>query len=73
MPCFFQIVKKLLSRRIRPSYCGGARGGSSPPRMGSNALNALHGKAFSERSEDFSPLRGGKVTAFLQGGCPAFS
>ena len=22
--------------------------------MGSNALNALHGKAFSERSEDFS-------------------
>ena len=54
MPCFFQIVKKPLSRRIRPSYWGGARGGSSPPRMGSNALNALHGKAFSERSEDFS-------------------
>ena len=36
---------------------GGARGGGSPPRVGSNALNALHGKAFSERSEDFSAAR----------------
>ena len=34
-----------------------ARGGGSPPRVGSNALNALHGKAFSERSEDFSAAR----------------
>ncbi|WP_204248339.1 hypothetical protein, partial [Pseudoflavonifractor sp. An184] len=25
-----------------------------PPRVGSNALNALYDKAFSERSEDFS-------------------
>ena len=33
---------------------GGARGGGSPPRVGSNALNALHSKVFSERSEDFS-------------------
>ena len=31
----------------------GARGGDSPPRVGSNALNALHSKAFRERSENF--------------------
>ena len=43
-----------LLRRICPSFGGGARGGGSPPRVGSNALNALHCKAFSERSEDFS-------------------
>ena len=48
------LTEKLLLRGIRPSYGGGARGGGSPPRVGSNALNALHGKAFSERSEDFS-------------------
>ena len=39
---------------MRLSFGGGARGGGSPPRVGSNALNALHGKAFSEHSEDFS-------------------
>ncbi len=50
----FQLVEKPLFRRIRPSVGGGARGGGSPPRVGSNALNALRGKAFSERSEDFS-------------------
>ncbi|WP_204248344.1 hypothetical protein, partial [Pseudoflavonifractor sp. An184] len=50
----FQFVEKPLFRRIRPSVGGGARGGGSPPRVESNALNALHGKAFSERSEDFS-------------------
>ena len=49
-----QLVEKPLLRGIRPSYGGGARGGGSPPRVGSNALNALLGKAFSERSEDFS-------------------
>ena len=51
-PC--QFVEKPLFRRIRPSIDGGARGGGSPPRVGSNALNALLGKAFSERSENFS-------------------
>jgi len=51
---FPQLVEKPLFRRIRPSIGGGARGGGSPPRVGSNALNALLGKAFSERSEDFS-------------------
>ena len=50
----FQLVEKPLFRRIRPSVGGGARGGGSPPRVGSNALNALLGKAFSERREDFS-------------------
>ena len=29
-------------------------GGGSPPRVGSNAPNALYGKAFGECSEDFS-------------------
>ena len=53
-PCPFELVEKPLFRRIRPSVGGGARGGGSPPRVGSNALNALRGKAFSERSEDFS-------------------
>ena len=51
-----QLVEKTLFRRIRPSIGGGARGGGSPPRVGSNALNALLGKAFSERSEDFSAV-----------------
>ncbi len=37
-----------------PQVSPPARGGGSPPRVGSNALNALQGKAFSERSEDFS-------------------
>ena len=40
----------------------GARGGDSPPRVGSNALNALHGKAFSERSEKFLAAHpGGRI------------
>ena len=73
MPCFFQIVKKLLSRRIRPSYCGGARGGGSPPRMRSNALNALHGKAFSERSEDFSAAQRRESNGIFAGRPPCFS
>ena len=51
-----QLVEKPLFRRIRPSIGEGARGGGSPPRVGSNALNALLGKAFSERSEDFSAV-----------------
>ena len=51
-----QLVEEPLFRRIRPSIGGGARGGGSPPRVGSNALNALLGKAFSERSEDFSAV-----------------
>ena len=49
-----QLVKKPLLSRTRLSFGGGARGGGSPPRVGSNAMKALHGKAFSERSEDFS-------------------
>ena len=42
------------SARVLAGELEGARGGGSPPRVGSNALNALQGKAFSERSEDFS-------------------
>ena len=49
----FQFAEKPLLRGIRPSYGGGARGGGSPPRVGSNAPNALHGKVFGEHSEDF--------------------
>ena len=48
----FQFVEKPVQNKIRLSQGGGARGGGSPPRVGSNALNALLGKAFSERSED---------------------
>ena len=48
-----QLVKKPLLSRTRLSFGGGARGGGSPPRVGLNALNALHSKAFSEGSEDF--------------------
>ena len=51
-----QLIEKPLFRRIRPSIGGGARGGGSPPRVGSNALKALLGKAFSKRSEDFSAV-----------------
>ena len=49
-----QFVKNPVQNQIRLRQGGGARGGGSPPRVGSNALNALLGKAFSERSEDFS-------------------
>ena len=49
-----QFVKKPVQNQIHLSQGGGARGGGSPPRVGLNALNALLGKAFSERSEDFS-------------------
>ena len=49
-----QFVKKPVQNQIHLSQGGGARGGGSPPRVGSNALNALPSKAFSERSEDFS-------------------
>ena len=45
-----------VQNKMRPRSGGGARGGDSPPRVGSNALNALLGKAFSERSEDFSAV-----------------
>ena len=47
-----QFVKNL--RRIKSARDrAGELEGGSPPRVGSNALNALLGKAFSERSEDF--------------------
>ena len=49
-----QFVKKPVQNQIHLSQGGGARGDGSPPRVGFNALNTLHGKAFSERSEDFS-------------------
>ena len=51
-----QFVKKPVQNQIHLSQGGGARGDSSPPRVGFNALNALQGKVFSERSEDFSAV-----------------
>ena len=69
----FSACQKPLSRRIRPSYCWGARGGGSPPRMGSNALNALHGKAFSEHSEDFSAAVRRESNGIFAGRPPCFS
>ena len=62
-----QLVEKPLFRRIRPSIGRGARGGGSPPRVGSNALNALLGKAFSERSEDFSAVERRKSNGIFSG------
>ena len=64
-----QLVEKPLFRRIRPRVGGGARGGGSPPRMGSNAPEALlcscAGIPASE-ARTFPPRSGAKVTAFLQ-------
>ena len=59
-------VEKPLLRQISPSVSGGARGGGSPPRVGSNTLNALYDKAFSERSEDFSAAARQESNGILQ-------
>ncbi len=61
-----QFVIKPVQKQIRPRQVWGARGGSGPPRVGSNALNALHGKAFSERSEDFSAAQRWKSIGIFQ-------
>ena len=62
-----QLVKKPLLSRTRLSFGGGARGGGSPPRVGSNAPNALHGKAFGERSENFSAAARRKSNGIFAG------
>ena len=49
-----QFVKNPVQNQIHLRQGGGARGDSRPPRVESNAMNALLGKAFSERCEDFS-------------------
>ncbi len=49
----FSLSKNLCSDESA-RVLAGERGGGSPPRVRSNALNALQGKAFSERSKDFS-------------------
>ena len=46
-------VEKPWLNRIRLGWGGGARGGSRPPRVESNAPEALLCKASGERSEDF--------------------
>ena len=57
----FSLSKNLCLDESARVLAGELEGGGSPPRVGSNALNALLGKAFSERSEDFSTAqRGGK-------------
>ena len=61
-----QFVIKPVQNQIRPRQVGGARGGSGPPRVGLNAMNALHGKAFSERSEDFSAAQRWKSIGIFQ-------
>ena len=45
--------KNLCSDESARVLAGEPEGAAARPRVGSNALNALHGKAFSERSEDF--------------------
>ncbi len=48
-----QRVEKPQFKSARLNRGGGARGGSRPPRVGSNAPEALLCKASGERSEDF--------------------
>ena len=60
-------ILRSLSKNLRetadvPRRRGGARGGGSPPRMGSHPPQPLQGKGCGEQSEDFSALeRAGKV------------
>ena len=49
----FQHVEKLVQNQIRLRQGGGARGGSRPPRMGSNAPEALLCKDSGTQSVDF--------------------
>ena len=49
---------------VEKSWGGGARGGGSPPRVGSNALNTLHGKAF---SKNFSAVQRRESIGILAG------
>ncbi len=53
VPCGLSHVEKLVQNQIRLRQGGGARGGSRPPRMGSNAPEVLPCKDSGERSEDF--------------------
>ena len=46
--------QKISVKTDLPGGWRGSSGGGSPPRVGSNALNTLYSKGFSERSEDFS-------------------
>ena len=63
---FFQLVKKPLLSRTRLSFGGGARGAAARlewdrmPRMPCTARRSA------SAARTFPPLRGGKVTAFLQ-------
>ena len=61
-----QLVKKALWSRIAPRSGGGARGGGSPPRVGSNPPGALRGKASGERGEDFCAAVGRKSNGIFQ-------
>ena len=63
----FQIVKKPLWSRIRSSWGGGARGGSRPPRMESNAPEALLCKNSGKRSEDFCAAQRRKSNGIFTG------
>ncbi len=53
VPCGLSHVEKLVQNQIRLRQGGGTRGGSRPPRMGSNAPEALPCKDSGERSKDF--------------------
>ena len=55
-----QFVEKPVQNQIRLRQGGGARGGSRPPRMGSNAPEALLCKTSGKRSADFYAAAGRK-------------
>ena len=61
-----QYVKKPVRNKVRPSLGGGARGGSRPPRMGSNAPEVLLCKASGKQSADFCAAQRRKSNGILQ-------
>ena len=59
-------LEKPVQNQIRLSQGGGARGGSRPPRVESNAPEALLCKDSGKRSEDFCAAAGRKSNGIFQ-------
>ena len=61
-----QFVENSVQNKIRLSQGGGARGGSRPPRMGSNAPEVLLCKASGKQSADFCAAQRHKSPRFAR-------
>src|SRR5699024_9203893 len=62
-----QRVEKPQFKRTRLNWGGGARGGSRPPRVESNAPQCLcRARLAASGARTFAPLCGAKVTVFLK-------